>query len=615
MSTKNFIPLLLLSLLFLSLLSKGRSLSLRWRRYVTKDFKKPISVVKTSPFRRSVSLISSDDDDATVETPIKKTSKKPIIQNAHSLRTKVLDEKVPLKDLNVQLDVGSYTVSQMLSHEVLQILSQRFKEQSTPGFRKDDHHVALAIEGGGMRGSVSAGMAAAIASLGLADAVDSIYGSSAGSVVGAYLVSRQMCMDVYVNILTNAKRQFVCTRRLVRSLAAAGVDMIMPSELASRATPGMNISFVLDGIMDHEHGIRPLDLERFMENNVRQPLRIASSYSHNGTLGTRAFGTHDFHDRNLYKCLQASMTVPGATGPPVKVPIGKEEISHFDAFCFEPLPYRSAVQDGATHVLCLCSRPEGFQPKCVPGVYELGIAPLYFKSHGMPEAVSFFDRGGQQYIYAEDLLTLEEGKRAGIQNTGPVVIPPPEVLYGGPNDSQNPVNRDNWNQAHVFPLKVPMGTPELPTLEQDKEAVLEAVRGGYAAAFDLLAPVIGLDIHLTGEDVAQMIFPNQDTCGSWQEQLWIKGDAIPEVAPKGRQRVWTKLLGRFRAIRIRRSGRLRSITRKMLRRGETQPSDQMGSMPMTFANVNAQDLLEILPGFQAGKMSHLAAALLETRKT
>jgi patatin-like phospholipase/acyl hydrolase len=42
--------------------------------------------------------------------------------------------------------------------------------------------------GGGMRGAVSAGMAAAIAGLGLTDAFDVIYGSSAGSVIGAYMV-------------------------------------------------------------------------------------------------------------------------------------------------------------------------------------------------------------------------------------------------------------------------------------------------------------------------------------------------------------------------------------------------------------------------------------------
>ena len=43
--------------------------------------------------------------------------------------------------------------------------------------------VGLAIEGGGMRGCVSAGMVAAVYNLGLMPAFDAVYGSSAGSLV------------------------------------------------------------------------------------------------------------------------------------------------------------------------------------------------------------------------------------------------------------------------------------------------------------------------------------------------------------------------------------------------------------------------------------------------
>lgn len=45
--------------------------------------------------------------------------------------------------------------------------------------------IGLAIEGGGMRGCVSAGMTAALMSLGLMDSIDAVYGSSAGSLVSA----------------------------------------------------------------------------------------------------------------------------------------------------------------------------------------------------------------------------------------------------------------------------------------------------------------------------------------------------------------------------------------------------------------------------------------------
>lgn len=43
-----------------------------------------------------------------------------------------------------------------------------------------------------MRGCVSAGMIAAIYNLGLMDTFDAVYGSSAGSLVGAYAIAGQV---------------------------------------------------------------------------------------------------------------------------------------------------------------------------------------------------------------------------------------------------------------------------------------------------------------------------------------------------------------------------------------------------------------------------------------
>jgi predicted patatin/cPLA2 family phospholipase len=49
------------------------------------------------------------------------------------------------------------------------------KSGSRPGERSDGKKIALAIEGGGMRGCVSAGMATAVWYLGLKDSVDIVY--------------------------------------------------------------------------------------------------------------------------------------------------------------------------------------------------------------------------------------------------------------------------------------------------------------------------------------------------------------------------------------------------------------------------------------------------------
>lgn len=506
------------------------------------------------------------------------TARMTIVTDANQLRQKVLDEGVPLSQLEVRLleEEANATLWQLVgNHDVLRLIADRFEAGSTPDNREagDSARLALALEGGGMRGAVSAGMSAAIACLGLVDVFDAVYGSSAGSVIGAYMISRQMCMDVYVDLLPAAKRQFISVRRFWRALAAdafnlalafvfqgRGLDPNTKIDISRTLTPGMNISYVLDSIMHDQHGLRPLDLKQFQENDRKQPLRVASSYIQNGKLMTKCFGTQDFFcpkssvrscaRSGLYACLEASMNVPGATGPPIQISVNSqnnkkggtnetsESIPFFDAFCFEPLPYRSAVEEGATHVLVLCSRPEGFQPKTQQGIYELGVAPLYFRSHGHPEMATFFEKGGQQYIYAEDLLTLEEGKKQAVLegNVGDgILIPPCNILHGVELDeitTSLASDRGSWNRAHLLPIKVPSGTPELHTLEQDRNNVLQAVRAGFAVAFDILAPTTGLspDTCLKGSKVAELVFPEEDLGdGALNAHLSIVGDAIKQA--------------------------------------------------------------------------------------
>lgn len=77
------------------------------------------------------------------------------------------------------------------AHPVVQTILRRRDEGSRPGARSDGRRVALVIEGGGLRGVVSAGMTAAIEQLGLRDAFDEVHGSSAGAFNGAFLLAGQ----------------------------------------------------------------------------------------------------------------------------------------------------------------------------------------------------------------------------------------------------------------------------------------------------------------------------------------------------------------------------------------------------------------------------------------
>src|ERR1700761_7136456 len=70
-------------------------------------------------------------------------------------------------------------------HEVLRLIRERARSGSQPGQRTDGNRIALSIEGGGMRGTVSAGMALALFERGLVNSFDAVYGSSAGALSGA----------------------------------------------------------------------------------------------------------------------------------------------------------------------------------------------------------------------------------------------------------------------------------------------------------------------------------------------------------------------------------------------------------------------------------------------
>ena len=74
-------------------------------------------------------------------------------------------------------------------HPVLNLLRQRRDEGSLPGKRSDEAKLGLAVEGGGMRGVVSASMLTAIDDLGFANCFDEIYACSSGAINAAYYLA------------------------------------------------------------------------------------------------------------------------------------------------------------------------------------------------------------------------------------------------------------------------------------------------------------------------------------------------------------------------------------------------------------------------------------------
>src|ERR1700733_7889133 len=111
----------------------------------------------------------------------------------------------------------------VVRHPVLDLLARRAEHAYQAGSSPDGARLALAIEGGGMRGVVSAGMTAAVEQLGLTACFDLVVGTSAGALNGAGLLAgvADACCNAYHAVFTT--RQFINPYRLLIGRAAVDV--------------------------------------------------------------------------------------------------------------------------------------------------------------------------------------------------------------------------------------------------------------------------------------------------------------------------------------------------------------------------------------------------------
>jgi predicted patatin/cPLA2 family phospholipase len=211
-------------------------------------------------------------------------------------------------------------------NEVLRLIQERVRSGSRPGHRDDPYRIAASIEGGGMRGTVSAGMALALHELGMVPAFDAVYGSSAGAITGAWLLSstpeglRGWADPDYARTLIRWSallrgRPVVDVRTLVEVVYQTEFPMDFDSVLASQ------VEYHPLGT-DAETG-ESTDLRPLIANPVE--LRLA---------------------------LRASASLPFLAGPPVELR-GRR---FYDAGVAESIPFRTPLAQGATHVLVLRSR-------------------------------------------------------------------------------------------------------------------------------------------------------------------------------------------------------------------------------------------------------------------
>ena len=118
-------------------------------------------------------------------------------------------------------------------HPLFGVLLARAVEGTRPHHRSDPHVVALAVEGGGMRGAAAAGMCLVLEAAGLMSAFDRVYGCSSGAVTGAYAAAGQA--PVWATSFEDcARREFIDPARAFRGGPLVDLDFLFDEVIARR---------------------------------------------------------------------------------------------------------------------------------------------------------------------------------------------------------------------------------------------------------------------------------------------------------------------------------------------------------------------------------------------
>lgn len=315
-------------------------------------------------------------------------------------------------------------VVQSGSDAVLQLVKARAAARSLPGNRRDGRKLALAIEGGGMRGVVSGGMVAALEELDLLHCFDAVYGSSAGAICGAYLVAQQARLGVTIFYENINNREFIDLRRFFFS-----------------KDPALSLSFLLDKVCVEE---KPLDIERILLSPI--PLRVVST----SVKTLKPTVLSNFRDgKQLFNALRASARIPIVAGGPVEY--GGD--LYFDASVSESVPYQSAISDGFTDVVVLLTRPKG-APRVSSLIDRFLIAPR-LRSYN-PRLPEFYL--GRELGYAKELQEIAKFSKSP--------------------GSASP---------RILPIQKGASSPGVSSREADRQKLVAGAMSGFKSVYEALS--------------------------------------------------------------------------------------------------------------------------------
>jgi predicted patatin/cPLA2 family phospholipase len=209
------------------------------------------------------------------------------------------------------------------THPVAQLLYQRRNEGSLPGARTDGCRVGLVVEGGGMRGIISAAMMATLIDYKLEHSFDAVYAISAGAFNSVYFLAGigWYALSIYYDSLLS--RAFFDIRHLLRG------------------QPVISLEYILNEVMETA---KPLDYAAVLASPIELHI-ITSSIQ---TLRPRVF-TGFASKEDLKIVLKASACLPLVSGSPIAY--ASDRLLDGDFLLNHPI--LPALDNNCTHILFL----------------------------------------------------------------------------------------------------------------------------------------------------------------------------------------------------------------------------------------------------------------------
>jgi len=288
------------------------------------------------------------------------------------------------------------------------LLQARAAAHSGPRRRTDPHIVALVVEGGGMRGAVTAGMCLVLEAAGLVASIDRVYGCSSGALSGCFAAAGQASLWA-TSFEDSACRTFIDPSR------------------ALRGRPVIDLGFLFDDVITRR---RPLSESGLATGPEFRAVAVSASRAEHRVL-------RDFESAaDVLAAARASCSIPVLTGPP---PTYRGEPT-VDGGLLEPIPYRTALREGATHVLVLRSRDAAYRAPRQGKLAERTLA----RAH--PELVPLLRSCSD--VYNRDAAELERP---------------------APRSPHLPLLRQ---------IAVPLGSRVVPRFSIDRDRIIDSVRLG-----------------------------------------------------------------------------------------------------------------------------------------